>query len=224
MLPPLHMKQLNVPQSGSMAATTASRNRFGQYLRSRAMPVNPNSTAQVRVRNALSAAAKNWRTLTDPQQAGWKTLGAQVQRVDSLGQTYFWNGFMCFVAVQSLLSAGGQPATTDAPSLPSPPQLETLVVTLSTTAFSLAYTATPLTAEQQLYVYASEPQSAGRSYNKQYKLIACSAVSAASPMNVKAAYEAIYGPLTAGYRVFVRCAVVEDGFPSAYIDKDSVIA
>src|SRR5438876_229394 len=65
------MKFLGEPRSGSLAGQTSSRNRFGQYVRSRATPVNPNSVAQAAVRARQSNNAAAWRTITDTQRAGW---------------------------------------------------------------------------------------------------------------------------------------------------------
>lgn len=58
--------------SGSIGSTTASRNRFGPYLRTKAIPVNPNTTRQQTVRALFTTAVQRWTdTLTQPQRDGW---------------------------------------------------------------------------------------------------------------------------------------------------------
>ena len=57
-------KFLGVPTSGSQGATTWARNRYGQYTRMRAHPVNPNTPAQRQARSALSGCASAWQELT----------------------------------------------------------------------------------------------------------------------------------------------------------------
>ncbi len=93
------MKILDAPSSGSMQGTTRSHNRFGQYARSRSIPVNPRSTQQGVVRARLSTNAANWKTLTANQRAGWTDLGISINRSDALGQSYDLNGFLAFCMV-----------------------------------------------------------------------------------------------------------------------------
>lgn len=47
--------------SGSMGGMTASRNRYGAYLRARVVPVNPNTQKQALVRSAFALALARWR-------------------------------------------------------------------------------------------------------------------------------------------------------------------
>src|SRR5437773_11561609 len=74
------MKYLGPTQSGSENGTTASRNRFGQYFRRRAVPVQPRTAAQLAVRARMSNNAAAWRALTDAQRAAWESLGTQITR------------------------------------------------------------------------------------------------------------------------------------------------
>lgn len=91
------MKILTAPQSGSQAGTTASRNRFGQYLRTRGIPVQPRTPKQTRVRASLTASSSAWRLLTVPEQDAWNSYAAGIQRSDSLGQSYQPTGAEVFV-------------------------------------------------------------------------------------------------------------------------------
>lgn len=72
--------------SGSIAGTTFSHNRGGQYTRLRAIPVNPNSSQQQAVRSAMNLYANRWRTaLTDAQRDSWRAYSAAVPIIDALG-------------------------------------------------------------------------------------------------------------------------------------------
>lgn len=208
------MKILDVPQSGSHDGITASRNRFGQYHRTRAIPVNPSSSAQVTARNRMSVNAAAWRALTDAQRAGWEGLGSQMQRTDALGQTYTLNGFMAYCSVNNNQLAAGNAVLSDAPALVSPSTITLGTLTLTAASFSLAYTPTPLSAGQRLFVYASPQRAAGRAYESDYRLIHVSAAAAATPANLLAGYTARFGAPVAGNRIFLRCHVYEGGFRS----------
>lgn len=218
------MKMLDVPQSGSLAGTTSSRNRYGQYKRSRATPVNPNTGAQGSARARLSLNAAAWRALTDVQRAGWESLGSQMSRTDSLGQSYTLNGFAAYCSVNSNLLAAGEAVVAAAPALITPDGLTTAAITLTAAAFSVAYTVTPLAAATRLFVFASPQRSAGRAFESDYRLIQVSAAAAASPLNVFAAYQARLGTPVVGQRVFIQLQLHRSGFLSGPLITSAVIA
>jgi hypothetical protein len=218
------VKFLDSPRSGSYQGLTASRNRFGQYMRTRAIPVNPNSTAQSQARARLSQMAEVWDTLTDVARAGWSSLGQSMTRTDSLGQGYSLTGLQAYVSVNSLNLAAGNARVDAAPALTTPAALTTTTITLTNAAFSIAYTTTPLGAGARLFAYASPQRSAGRSFESDYRLIAVSAAAAASPANIFTAYSARLGTPVTGNKIFIRLEVYQGGFISAPLLAAQVIA
>lgn len=218
------MKYLGITQSGSHSGVTASRNRSGQYYRRKAIPVNPKSSFQGVVRDRLSINASTWRTITANQRAGWKSLGQDINRSDSIGQSHSLTGFNCYQSVNQNRLAAGDAALTDAPLVSTPAPPTTLTITLTSAALSIAYTATPLAAGTRLFIYASGPQSAGRSFNKNVKLIAVTAAAAASPANIFAAYSARYGVPITGSQVFFVVKTYFNGFLSGPFEVSQVTA
>src|SRR5687768_5863776 len=184
------MKILDVPQSGSMAGSTSSRNRFGQYRRSRSIPVNPSSSFQAAVRARMQTNADAWRSITAAQREGWNDLGNQIVRTNSLGQYYTLTGFMAYVSINNERLAAGDTVLADAPLLDLPAPLITITPTATVATLSVAYTTTPLAAGVRLKVFASPGRSAGRSFENDYRLITVTAAAAASPANIFAAYSA----------------------------------
>jgi len=218
------MKILDVPQSGSMAGTTSSRNRYGQYRRTRAIPVNPRTGSQGTVRARLGANAAAWRALTAAQRAGWTDLGAMMTRTDSLGQTSTLNGFSAYCSVNNNNSAAGNAVVSDAPAIVTPGTLTTATVTLTAAAFSVAYTATPLAAGTRLFSYVSGQKSAGRNYESDLRLLAVSAAAAASPAVLTTAYTAKWGVPVVGNRVFMTFRLYAGGFLGAPLTFSQVVA
>jgi len=206
------MKYLGPTQSGSENGNTFSRNRFGQYMRRRAVPVQPRTPAQVNQRARMTTNAAAWRALTDAQRAGWLSLGLMMSRTDSLGTSYDLNGFLAYCSVNNNRLQAGDAAVSDAPAIVTPGDLLTVTVTLTAIAFSIAYTATPLAAGVRLFQRVSPQQSAGRKFNGDYRLIAVSAAAAASPSNVLAAYTARFGVPVVGNRIFMSLQTYEGGF------------
>lgn len=217
------MKILDVPQSGSEAGITSSRNRYGQYRRTRAVPVNPNSTAQGAVRARLAANAAAWRDLTDLQRAGWASLGSQMTRTDALGQTYTLTGFQAYCSVNNNNVAAGNAVVSSAPGLVTPSALLTVTPTATAATFSIAYTATPLGAGQRLFVFLSPQRSAGRSFEGDCRLTHVSAAAAASPANVFSAYQARFGVPVVGNKIFIVGVVYDAGFVSGPFNTSVVV-
>lgn len=206
------MKLLIEPRSGSYQGLTSSRNRFGQYVRTRATPVNPNTTFQGTVRARQSNNAAAWRALTDTQREGWDSLGLSMSRTDSLGQSYTLTGFQAYCSVNNNKLAAGDAIVSAAPALTDPGTILTATLTLTNAAFSIAYTATPLGTGVRLFAFASPQRSAGRNFENDYRLIQVSAAAAASPLNVFSAYSARLGTPVTGNKVFVSLVLYQSGF------------
>jgi len=93
-------------------------------------------------------------------------------------------------------------------------------------ALSVAYTATPLSAGVQAAIYATPQLSAGvnRPAERSYKLIQVTAAAAASPANILANYNARFGALISGRKIFVRVKLINaSGVVSQVIDQSIVI-
>lgn len=77
-------------------------------------------------------------------------------------------------------------------------------------ALSVAYVATPLAAGSKVAVYSTGPVSPGVGFvsSSQYRLLQVSAAAAASPANVLATYNARFGALVAGQKIFFKTVVI----------------
>lgn len=210
------MKILDVPQSGSQAGTTASRNRFGQYRRTRATPVNTNSTAQQAARNRLSAASEAWRGLTDAQREAWNSFADEHPQADSLGQIVTLSGHQFYVGVICALAAGGYAAVTTPDSTAPGSSPAVGASTLTVAGFSVVFGTNPVPAGEALLLESSPPLSQGRSFNGDFRLVKVRAAAAASSL-VKADMEAKFGTLIAGQKFFLRASyITSTGVRSAY--------
>jgi hypothetical protein len=200
------------------------RNRFGQYYRTRATPVQPGTPAQLNQRARMTTNAAAWRALTDAQRAGWLSLGAMISRTDALGQVYTLNGFMAYCNVNNNLLSAGDAAVSDAPAIVTPGDLLTVTVTLTSAAFSIAYTATPLAAGTRLFLFVSPQQSAGRKFNGDYRLLSVTTAAAASPINAMSAYTAKFGVPVTGNRIFISLTTQKAGFKGSPFNVAQVVA
>ena len=103
---------------GSMAGMTAARNKGGNYLRARATPTNPDSTAQQRARQAFAEAVQAWDELTDAQRTGWAGYATETPVMDKLGQEIRHSGRSWYIAQHAFLTNAGAAPSATAPATP----------------------------------------------------------------------------------------------------------
>lgn len=220
------MKILDVPRSGSVNGTTSSRNRFGQYVRTRATPVNPNTGAQTAKRDVFAQCAQLWRTLTSVQQAAWSYFAQAHPRLDSLGQTIVLTGAQMYSAINCQLM-GLTGVTVDEP--PSAGPLAAPVLTIDDDSIaapiSLAYTPTPTGAGLTMVLFCSPPQTRGRSFCGDFRILTTVAPATASPVEILDALEAKWGTVNIFQRFFLRARFVytEGGPTKGWYSPDSDI-
>jgi hypothetical protein len=89
--------------SGSIAGNVHARNRFGNYIRPRTKPVNPNTVAQNTIRTIMSYLVQYWHdTLPAAQRIAWATYASAVAMKNRLGETVYLTGFNHFLRVNSV--------------------------------------------------------------------------------------------------------------------------
>lgn len=95
------------------------------------------------------------------------------------------------------------------------------------TALSVAFTATPLGATDKLLVEATPQISAGITFvgRSRFRAIQVMAAATVSPSNVLAAYNAKFGALVVGKKIFFRLTVIQsDGQRSAPLVTSVTVA
>lgn len=215
--------------SGSTGSTTASHNRFGSYFRSRTIPVNVNSPAQVVARDRFALISSTWRTMTDAERNAWNAAASGITLYDGLGVAYNPTGAQYYQSINNgvkLYSAAA--ALLTVPPTPAPP---TALLTLTSTVkddgtFSVAYTATPLGAGIKAVIEATRSFSPGRTFvgRSEFRFIQLTAAAAASPADIATNYQAIFGIPLLGEKVRIRAyTLAADGQKSAPIFDTQVV-
>lgn len=216
--------------SGSAGSTTASRNRYGSYLRTRTNPVNPNSIAQQTERNNLASLSASWRDLSEVDRTAWSAAAASVVLYDSLGRAYTPSGAQYYISVgrnrflySGVLSVGYAIPVNAAPATPL-----TLSIGIDNTPnVTAAYTATPTPALTKFVLEGTRGLSPGVNFvgRSQYRTIALTAAAAASPLNALAGYQAAFGDPVPNTKTFFRMfALTSEGRRSAYITDVEIVA
>lgn len=82
----LFKSQVLTQASGSVGGLTYSHNAGGLYMRARSIPVQPGTTFQTQVKNALTQLITAWtETLTAAQRNAWNLYAANVLVTNPLG-------------------------------------------------------------------------------------------------------------------------------------------
>lgn len=218
------MKILDVPQSGSVAGVTSSRNRFGQYRRTRAIPVNPNTLAQNEVRQNLATNAQEWKNLTAPQQEEWNVFAEGHPKTDTLGQTIYLTGFQWFVSVNNINRLLGVTPTTEPPVLIGQSSSPGTIGAMASTAGAITVTTTAATTLNQFLVFSSPPRSPGVNFNRDYRYLGNIPAGAAAsvPLTTMVTSKWGLGPSTDGMKFFFRFVEQLDGFQFSPVDRQVI--
>ena len=114
--------------SGSIGGFTASHNRGGMYLRSRAIPTDPASGLQTTRRLYFGIFSAYWAELSQANRDAWNLYGENVEVTDALGNAIKLSGQQWFVGSASVRARSGfslveaGPTTFSRPGL-TPPAL-----------------------------------------------------------------------------------------------------
>lgn len=198
--------------SGSIGGTVFSRNRYGVYTRTRAIPVNPQTIHQQNARSRLSTYSALWQTLTSAQQLAWKTWAGENPVTDSLGQQQVLTGQVAYVGINTRLHQAGDTALSLPPIDPAPAGLLSLTGTwdIGAGAFALTFTTAPLGADERLWCQAAVVDSAGISYVANLlKAVKIEAKATATGVDLQSDIEGRFGSLQVGQSVHVWASVFD---------------
>jgi hypothetical protein len=203
--------------SGSIAGVTYSHNRGGQYMRARAVPVNPNTLQQQVVRNIMAARSAAWGSvLTQSQRDSWEAYADQVLLPDALGEPRKATGLNHYIRCNVPRTQAGMtgsplqtgPATFDLGSYTAP---VLGVIDASDTTASIAYTATDpwaIAVGGAMLIYASAGQPPAIAYFKGPYRYAGKVLGAVVPPTSPYACPLPFAVQT-GQRVFVKISFIQ---------------
>lgn len=83
--------------SGSLDGLIAAHNHGGPYFRNRTTPTDPNTSRQILMRAALTAAYANWLDLDPTLRAAWEAFARSTERTNRIGAQRHNSGWNEFV-------------------------------------------------------------------------------------------------------------------------------
>lgn len=219
--------QIIAQASGKIAGMVFSRNTFGQYIRTKVTPVNPSTNAQQLVRTRLAALSQAWRGITESQRLLFNETAINFTNIDVFGDNVPLTGFNLYLRLNRFLQEIGEARVDDAPQPATVDGFITLALTADTTVGTLEIAFTDaIPADQKTIVYATAPQSAGKTFVKsEFRIIDVLTTADLTPEDLAAAYIIKFGALPpAGSKVFVqlRPVLIASGQPGTIIQASDI--
>lgn len=202
-----------------------SKNRFGNYIRNKTTPVNPQTTYQQNARALLAAMSQAWAGLTEAQRSGWRALAQSLPFTDIFGDSKVLTGQMLYSKLNVNLEKMGETAVANAPAKVAVPFIEAplLVATQTASAMTvldLSVLPATIPAGFEVAVYATPAINPGISFVKnQFRFIGVAPAPTTGDIDLLTLWNARFGTASPGQRVFVRIALVstdsgQQGIPS----------
>lgn len=101
---------------GSLGGDTFSKNRYGYYVKKKAIPTNPNTANQAEIRSIMTDLVSYWKSdITASEAESWRHA-AELHQRSKYGASFSLSGFNLFCGF-NLLSVLAGVAIVDAPTL-----------------------------------------------------------------------------------------------------------
>lgn len=172
----------------------ASKNKGGNYLKTKSTPTNPQTAAQSAVRSAFGALAQSWRGLTAAQRASWNSGASNFPYTDIFGDSKVLSGFGLFMQLNGNLNAVGATLLTTCPSPASVDSITSLTFENDGGSFSLASVPTAVPAGYAGVLLGTAGLSAGRAFAKsENRQIGVVAETVGLVTNYQDSYTAVFG-------------------------------
>jgi len=218
---------------GSIGGQVHSRNRFGNYIRARTTPINPNSDRQNDIRVAIQSLAQQWsNTLTQAQRDAWEVYADAIVRTNKLGAQVKLSGFNHFVRSNSIRLQSADSVIVAGPTtLTLPPGDPVFECEVDEAGQEISVTFDPLLAwnlidDGEMYVFMSEPKAAGVNFiGGPFRLAGALDGDTALPLTSPQILSVPY-PVAEGQQLSCRARISEvDGRLSDYfLHRSAVVA
>lgn len=196
---------------GSVGGATFSRNKSGLYIRAKAVPVNPQTSAQVAARNALANVVARWsQTVTEENRAAFGFAASGIFFPDGIGGSHTLSPIAFYTRINALrIQLGLTPKDDIDDPFDYTAQLNPMsfAVTASTGNVSVTFDDAQEWVDEDesaIAVYASRPQRPTINFFKGPYRLAGTILGDATTAPTSPATIALPFPVQAGDKVFFQ--------------------
>lgn len=208
---------------GTQQGATYKKGRYGRQRINKPIPLNPNTARQAQARARFTNNSTAWRSLTQVQRDSWTSAAPNFPVKNKLGDLVTPPGNVVYQSVNNVREMLGQTVLTLPPNFSSAPiwGLNTVITAdMGTQSLYFTYADTPPVNGVNATVLSASPlMSAGiNNPGTQFRQLTTIFTYIAPPaaLNFGAAYNATWGALSVGYKLFVDAVnyVIATGKPS----------
>lgn len=197
---------------GKLGGHVFSKNRSGNYMRTKVTPVNPQTTFQQNQRSALATLSSGWSGLTNAERDAWNAAVGDFQKTDIFGDLKSPTGKNLYTGLnRNLLNAAQAIITVP----PIPASIAGINITAATYAIGLGtfdIITTGGAVGTFVQVWATPPMSLGTTFIKnQLRLLESVAGAVDATIDPFASYNTRFGAPPIGANVHVALKVVNAG-------------
>jgi hypothetical protein len=202
---------------GKIGGNVFARNASGAYIRSFAMPVNPNTAKQQAVRTSFANLISSWKSISAVKQQLWEDMTPQYPYNNSLGEASKYTGQQLY----NHLNMNLKTANATVLEVPLVPQTFTntsvvsveMVLTAGVLTTGEVAVVTAGSATETVIVEVTTSLSGGITKPAKglfRKVLVQDAAAAGSDIEFLAEYIALYGSPELGAKVFCRVFLIND--------------
>lgn len=204
-----------IQMSGSIAGNTYARNRYGNYVRAKTKPINPNTTKQQLVRAAIAFLTARWgQDLSAAQRTAWNLYADNVNMVNKLGETIQLSGFNHYIRSNAFRAAYSKTPVDNGPtdfSVPAQDPLFSITASEGAQQITVNFDDT-LDWDNEtggfLVYYQGQPQNAQRNFfGGPWNLLSYTAGVDGAPV-ASPVVEAAVIPIAEGQRLWVYARIL----------------
>jgi len=183
----------------------ASKNKAGNYLKTKSSPANPNTAFQSAVRSNFGSLAQSWRGLTQEQRNSWISGAPGFPYTDIFGDTKQLSGFALYMQLNSNLNSVGATLLTNCPTPASVTAANLSAANVqSPDSLALDFSPTPVPTNHAYVVSATPFLGQGQSYSKsRLRQVTKLAAASVTGVDVGTAYLARFGEIPPTFNIFV---------------------
>jgi hypothetical protein len=202
-----------------------SKNRYGNYMRNKTTPVNPQTSFQQNARSILASLSQAWAGLTEAQRQGWRSLALTLPFTDIFGDPKTLTGNSLYVSLNANLLKVAQPAIPNPPLKIAIPSIQMTAMTAirgaaGMTTLTVGILPVVVPAGFSVVVFATPGVGPGITFVKnQYRYIGVAPAAVAGVISIAALWNTRFGNAAIGTKINVRLALVanasgQQGIPS----------
>lgn len=195
--------------SGKLGGQVFAKNRGGSYVRTKATPLNPQTSSQMTIRGIFASISSAWSSLAESSRLSFNNFVADYARTDIFGDLRNPSGKALFQRLNQNLVLTNQPQITVcvAPEVVPFANLDTVNGNVGDT--KLIVSAIGNTTGSKIMIWATPSLSQGKSFVKN-DLRLIDVIDGADTLysNIWAAYSDKFGAPTAGANIHVGVRVV----------------